>query len=64
MIIDRETAVALDKQHRTELRGMTPREALVATDRLLAMAVQAPYSPEKESSPGLVEQQRILYGLK
>jgi len=61
MIIDRESAAALDRQHRAELRALTEREALAAADRLLAMAAKAPYPPEKERSEGLIERQRILY---
>ncbi len=62
MIINRDTAEALDRQHREELRSLTERQALAATDCLLAMAASARYPAEKERSDGLIERQRILYG--
>lgn len=62
MIISRQSADALDRQHRDELRALTERQALAAADHLLALAAAAPYPPERARSEGLVERQRILYG--
>lgn len=64
MIVDAATAKALELRHRLELRAMTEHEALVAADRLLAMAAEMPYPPEKERTEGLIERQRILYGIR
>ena len=62
MIIRQESAEALDKQHREELRSLTEHQALHAADLLLAMAAKASYPASKEQSDGLIERQRILYG--
>ncbi len=62
MIVSRESADALERQHRAELRALTECEALAAANQLLAMAAAASYPPERERSEGLVERQRILYG--
>jgi hypothetical protein len=61
MILDQESAKALDSQHRAELRALTERDALVATEQLLAMAATARWPAEKDCSHGLVERQRLLY---
>lgn len=61
MILDQESSKALDCQHRAELRALTERDALVAAERLLAMAATAPWPAEKECSHGLIERQRLLY---
>jgi hypothetical protein len=63
MIIHQHTAKALEKQRREELRGLTERDALLATEQLLAMAAEATYPPEKEQSADLIIRQRILYGI-
>lgn len=64
MIVDQNTARALEIQRRDELRNLTERDALVAADRLLAMAAAAPYPPDKQRSAGLIMRQRILYGIR
>jgi hypothetical protein len=61
MIVTQEAAKALAMQHHAELRAMTERDALIAADRLLAMAASAPYPSGKERSDGIIERQRILY---
>ncbi len=48
-------------QHRAELRAMTERDALLAADRLLAMAASVTYPADKGNSAGIIERQRILY---
>jgi hypothetical protein len=61
MILTPEAVKALAIQHRVELRAMTQRDALIAADRLLAMAASAHYPAHKERSDGIIERQRILY---
>jgi hypothetical protein len=63
MIIHPHTAKALEKQRREELRVLTERDALQATEQLLDMAAKATYPPEKERSADLIMRQRILYGI-
>ena len=64
MIVTQEAAKALATQHRAELRAMTERDALLAADRLLAMAASATYPAGRETSAGLIERQRILYHIR
>lgn len=61
MIVSRQAAEALERQHDHELRRMTEREAVVAADRLLAIAATADYPPERKASVGLIARQRILH---
>lgn len=61
MIVNQASAKALAMQHRAELRAMTERDALLAADRLLAMAASVTYPADKGNSAGIIERQRILY---
>jgi hypothetical protein len=64
MIVTQEAAKAIAMQHHAELRAMSERDALIAADRLLAMAASAPFPAEKERSDGIIERQRILYRIR
>ena len=61
MIINPKSAKAVERQHRDELRNLSESDALLAADRLLAMAADTTWPPEREHSSGLIERQRILY---
>ena len=58
------TGKALEAIRRAELRALTPEKALQATDNLLSLGAEVPVSTERRRTSGLVEQQRLLAGLR
>ena len=58
------TGEALEAIRRAELRALTPEKALQATDNLLSLGAEVPVSAERRRTSGLVEQQRLLAGLR
>ncbi len=54
-------AVALAEQHRRELRALSDRDALAASDALLSLApLLAAYRRPRAPASGLVEQQALF----
>ena len=58
------TGEALAAVRRAELRALTAEKALRATDNLLSLGAGTPLSAERRRTSGLVEQQRLLAGLR
>jgi len=57
----RRAAVALEEQRKRELRALSDREALAASDALLALAVVLPLPPRRLTDSGLVRQQALFH---
>ena len=57
----RRAAVALEEQRRAELRAMSDRDALAASEALLSMALVIPLKPERITDSGLVQQQSLFH---
>lgn len=57
----RRAAVALEEQHRRELRALTEQEALAASDALLSLVLLLPGDPSRRRSSGLVRQQALFH---
>ena len=57
----RRAAVALEEQHKRELRAMSTEDALVASDALLSLALILPLDPSRLADSGLVRQQAIFH---
>ena len=58
-----EAAAALEQQARDELRSLTDEEAAEAADQLLALATPKSPAAQEAKLQGLIERQRILYGI-
>lgn len=56
-----EAGQLLERQRWDELAGLSPAEALAATDALIRAAMLVPLSEERRRSSGLVEQQRTFH---
>lgn len=62
-MMNQETAAALARLKRKELRDLSDEEALRATDMLLSMPPSLVWrSAKRQESQGLLERQRLLYG--
>jgi hypothetical protein len=57
----KHAAVMLAEQKRKELREMTPKQALAASDALLQIGASSELSPSRRTSSGLVEQQALFH---
>jgi len=57
----RRAAVALEEQRRRELRALSDREALAASDALLSLAVVLPLDRSRVTHSGLVRQQALFH---
>ncbi|MGE0455815.1 MAG: hypothetical protein AB7O37_19035 [Vicinamibacteria bacterium] len=55
---------ALAEQRRSELRALTPSQALAAADALLTLGAAAPVSHARADHSGLVEQQRLFHAAR
>lgn len=56
-----EAAGALEEQGRSELRALTPKRALAASDALLSIVPPGDLAADRHSHSGLVEQQRLFH---
>jgi len=59
----RRAAVALEEQRRRELRALSDREALAASDALLSLATVLPRNTNRLTDSGLVRQQALFHRL-
>ena len=57
----RRAAVALQQQHKHELRTMSTEDALAASEALLSLALVLPLDPGRLANSGLVRQQAIFH---
>ncbi|MGH7277933.1 MAG: hypothetical protein ACREJG_04525 [Candidatus Rokuibacteriota bacterium] len=57
----RGAATELEEQHKLELRAMSDREALAASEALLSLALLMPLHPRRLGDSGLVRQQALLH---
>lgn len=57
----RAGAVALERQHRDELRALSPERALAASEALLDLAEPGRLSDSRRSHSGFVEQQALFH---
>jgi hypothetical protein len=57
----RRAAAALEQQRRDELRSLSEREALVASETLLSLFPLVTLDPDRFASSGLVQQQALLH---
>jgi len=57
----RRAAVALDELRRRELRALTDRDALAASDALLSLATALPIDARRLTDSGLVRQQAAFH---
>ncbi|MGE9295793.1 MAG: hypothetical protein ACQKBV_05855 [Puniceicoccales bacterium] len=65
MILSDEAAIAMREQKWRELAALSDEEALRATESLLSMPSELCWrSPAKRDSLGLIERQKILYGIQ
>jgi len=55
-----EAAGALEEQRRSELRALTAKRALAASDSLLSLASPGDLPADRRGHSGLVEQQRLF----
>jgi hypothetical protein len=57
----RTASAALAEQRKQELRAMSAREALAASDALLSLALLIPLPPSRSTGSGLVRQQALFH---
>jgi hypothetical protein len=57
----RNAAAALAEQRRRELRALSDRDALAASEALLGLALLTPIKPARLIDSGLVHQQRLFH---
>jgi len=57
----RGAAVALEEQHRAELRALTPEKALAAIDAVLSLVDPRRIPSHRRTHSGLVEQQALFH---
>ena len=57
----RRAAVALEEQRKRELRALSDRDALAASDALLSLAVTFPLATGRLIGSGLVRQQAFFH---
>lgn len=57
----RRAAVALEGERRRELRALTDRDALAASEALLSLAMALPIDARRLTDSGLVRQQALFH---
>ena len=57
----RNAATALEEQRRHELRILSDRDALAASEALLGLALLTPINPARLTDSGLVRQQGLFH---
>ena len=57
----RRAALALEEQHKRELRALSEAEGLAASDALLSLALVLPLDPSRLTNSGLVHQQALFH---
>lgn len=57
----RRAAAALERQRKEELRALSEREGLAASEALLSLFPLLPLDPDRITSSGLVQQQALFH---
>ena len=57
----RNAATALEEQRRRELQSLSDRDAVAASEAILALALLTPIPPARLTDSGLVRQQGLFH---